>query len=59
MTTYLEQEREKERQQAAIRPVVLTGCRAYPTTGRPEGPSVEWCREARGEWCGKCRHRRQ
>jgi hypothetical protein len=37
--------------------VLLIGCKAYPTTGKLAGAPIEWCRKARGEWCGKCQWR--
>jgi hypothetical protein len=49
--TYLETEREKEQAAAAAKEVRLTGCPAYATSGQPAGPTMEWCRSARGAWC--------
>lgn len=48
---YLETERAKEQAAAAAQVVRLTGCPAYPTSGQPSGPTMEWCRAARGVWC--------
>lgn len=57
--TYLETERAKEQAAAAAKEVRLTGCKAFPTSGHPAGPDVEWCRKARGAWCGNCKWRNQ
>ncbi|MFZ5760970.1 MAG: hypothetical protein ACOY32_15240 [Thermodesulfobacteriota bacterium] len=56
--TYLDQEREKEKAAAAAKEVRLTGCQAFPAHGQPAGPTMEWCRSARGAWCPhKCKWR--
>jgi len=55
--TYLEMENRKAAESAAAKEAVLTGCLAYPTHGKPAGPTAAWCRSARGSWCGKCKWR--